>query len=166
MKQQREEPLFPEYLEDELLQQKQQEQQRVHEQNISGLSCGTSYNPDAALLNLGLSRDLWEQQQLLLQQQKPQLLLEIEAEEAKKEKIRIAEAALVSGEVDLERDEREHRRQFKLLQQQQQEQDEETAYKIYKERRRRKQQQQKQQQDHAQQLALSEAARQNSSSCC
>ncbi|KAL8453353.1 hypothetical protein Emag_001908 [Eimeria magna] len=98
--------------------QSEQEKQQQDEEGLAWLSCGKSFDPTVALEYPGLT-----QRQRELEQQQRSLLLEAAAaEKAAKERLAQAEAALVAGEISLERDEREHRKQLKLRQQKAQQQ--------------------------------------------
>ncbi|KAL8274974.1 hypothetical protein Esti_001030 [Eimeria stiedai] len=98
--------------------QSDQEKQQQDEENLAWLSCGKSFDPTVALQYPGLT----ERQRELQQQQQSFLLEEYAAEKAAKERLAQAEAALVAGEISLERDEREHRKQLRLRQQKAQQQ--------------------------------------------
>ncbi|KAL8429967.1 hypothetical protein ACSSS7_006239 [Eimeria intestinalis] len=110
-------PLFAAYDQDAQGQSEQEKQQR-NKESLAWLSCGKSFDPTLASQYPGLTerhRELQKQQQSLL-------LGEYAAEKAAKERLAQAEAALVAGEISLERDEREHRKQLKLRQQKAQQQ--------------------------------------------
>ncbi|KAL8426007.1 hypothetical protein Efla_001925 [Eimeria flavescens] len=107
-------PLFAaDSQEDEAEQRQQEGEQQQDEGELSWLSCGRSFDPAVALQYPGLP----ERQRELQQQQRSLLVGEYVAKRAAKEQVARHDEALVAGEICLERDEREHRKQLKLRQQ-------------------------------------------------